>query len=481
MDQYRSFIKIRSDLKDRVTTCERIVSHYLQNIRVKSHLNAFLDVYEIEALEKAKEVDQKLSVGKAGRLAGMVIGLKDLLCYKDHKIRASSKILDGFESQFTGTAVQRLLDEDAIVIGSLNNDEFGMGSSNENSAFGPVLNDIQNERVPGGSSGGSAVAVQANLCTVALGTDTGGSVRQPASFCGVVGLKPTYSRISRWGLIAYASSFDTIGILSNTIEDNALLLEIMAGKDDHDSTVYQGAVPAYTQLLDSEKPAKIAWFDEVLESDGLHSVVRNNFIETLNKLKSAGHLVKKVKFPLLKYILPTYYILITAEASSNLSRYDGVRYGYRSPKTSDMESMYKKSRMEGFGEEVKRRIMLGTFVLSASYYDAFYTKAQKVRRLIRDATYNILKQYDLIVLPTAPSTAFKLGEHSKNPLEMYLADLFTVQASVTGIPALSIPNGTDSNGMPIGLQVMAGKFQEQKLFSFAKNYLSENKNVSAEL
>lgn len=481
MDRYRSFERIRTDLKEKITTCERIVSHYLKNIKHKSHLNAFLEVFEEEALSKAKEVDIKLSKGKAGRLAGMVIGLKDLLCYKDHKIRASSKILDGFESQFTATAVQRLLDEDAIIIGSLNNDEFGMGSSNENSAFGPVLNEIDNSRVPGGSSGGSAVAVQANLCTAALGTDTGGSVRQPAAFCGVIGLKPTYSRISRWGLIAYASSFDTIGIISNTIEDNALLLEIMAGKDEHDSTVYRGPVPEYTRELTDEKTYKIAWFDEVLNNEGLQQNVRDNFTETLELLKSSGHTVEKVHFPLLKYVLPTYYILITAEASSNLSRYDGVRYGYRSPGTADVENMYKKSRMEGFGEEVKRRIMLGTFVLSASYYDAFYTKAQKVRRLIKDETQKILERYDLIVLPTAPTTAFKLGEHNKNPLEMYLADLFTVQASVTGIPALSVPSGTDSQGLPIGLQIMAGSFQEQKLFSFAKHFLTINKNERVDL
>ncbi len=481
MDRYRSFERIRTDLREKITTCERIVSHYLKNIKYKSHLNAFLEVFEEEALSKAREVDLKLSKGEAGRLAGMVIGLKDLLCYKDHKIRASSKILDGFESQFTATAVQRLLDEDAIIIGSLNNDEFGMGSSNENSAFGPVLNDLDNTRVPGGSSGGSAVAVQANLCTAALGTDTGGSVRQPAAFCGVIGLKPTYSRISRWGLIAYASSFDTIGIISNTVEDNALLLEIMAGKDDHDSTVYRGPVPEYTREWTDEKSYKIAWFDEVLNNEGLQQNVRDNFKETLKKLKLSGHVVEKVRFPLLKYVLPTYYILITAEASSNLSRYDGVRYGYRSPNTADVENMYKKSRMEGFGEEVIRRIMLGTFVLSASYYDAFYTKAQKVRRLIRDETQKILNEYDLIVLPTAPTTAFKLGEHNKNPLEMYLADLFTVQASVTGIPALSIPNGTDSGGLPIGLQVMAGPFQEKKLFSFAKHFLTINKNERVDL
>lgn len=474
MDAFRSFNEIRSSLNSKSTTCEKIVAHYLENIRTKSHLNVFLEVFEEEAKAQAIATDQKIKQGKAGKLAGMVIGLKDLLCFKDHHIQASSKILDGFVSQYSSTAVQRLIDEDAIIIGRLNCDEFGMGSSNENSAFGPVLNNIDLERVPGGSSGGSAVAVQANLCTASLGSDTGGSVRQPASFCGVIGLKPTYSRISRFGLIAYASSFDTIGIITNNIEDNALILEVIAGKDDFDSTVSSVPLTQYSSYLDLNEKSKIAYFSETFEGTGLDKAVKDSLITTIEKLRSAGHQVEEVRFPILKYVLPTYYILITAEASSNLARYDGVKFGYRSPLTSDMEGMYKRSRSEGFGQEVKRRIMLGTFVLSASYYDAFYTKAQKVRRMIKNQTETLLSDYDFLIMPTAPTTAFKFGEHSKNPLEMYLADLFTVQASVAGIPAISIPNGFDREGLPIGLQIMANFFEEPKLYAFANAYLNLN-------
>lgn len=471
MEYFSSFTQIQKSLNEKDASCQDIVEFYLNQISKNKHLNAFLEVFEDEARKRAIEVDQKLKEGTAGRLAGMVIGIKDVLCYRGHRLQASSKILDGFESQFTSTAVQNLIDEDAIVIGRLNCDEFAMGSSNENSAFGPVLNAANNNRVPGGSSGGSAVAVQANLCTVTLGSDTGGSIRQPAAFCGIVGIKPTYSRVSRYGLLAYASSFDTVGVFSHTIRDNALVLEIMSGKDDFDSTVSQKSVPAFSQNLDYSGKAKIAYLKETLDSDGLNDEVRKNFVDTIARLKSEGHQVEAVDFPLLKYALPTYYILITAEASSNLSRYDGVRYGYRSPNTVDMESMYKKSRSEGFGEEVKRRIMLGTFVLSASYYDAFYTKAQKVRRLIKSKVSDLLNEYDFLVMPTTPTTAFELGAHTQNPLEMYLADLFTVQASVAGVPSISIPNGTDSEGMPFGLQIMANFFEEEKLYAFSNSLL----------
>jgi len=395
------------------------------------------------------------------------------LCYADHRLQGGSEILDGFESQFTGTAIQRLIDEDAIIIGRQNCDEFAMGSSNENSAFGPTLNGIDNERVPGGSSGASAVAVQMNTCLVALGSDTGGSVRQPAAFCGVVGMKPTYSRISRHGLISYASSFDCIGIFSNSIDDNALVLEVIAGADEYDSTVSTLPVPSYSQLLDTPKELKIAYITETLESEGLNEEIKVSTLHTLDRLKKEGHSVEAVDFPFMKYLLPTYYILTTAESSSNLSRYDGVKYGMRSENTTDLESMYKKTRSEGFGKEVQRRIMLGTFVLSASYYDAYYTKAQKVRRMIREKTKELLKEYDFIVLPTTPTTAFKLGEHSKDPLEMYLADLFTVQSSVVGTPAISIPNGKDKNGLPIGLQIITDDFKESELYAFAKHLLEE--------
>lgn len=471
MEKFISFDEIKKSLEKKETDCRAIVNHYLQNIKTKAHLNAFVEVYEQSALAQADLVDQKLSEGKAGKLAGMVIGIKDVLCLAGHEANASSKILQGFESQFTTTAIQRLIDEDAIIIGRLNCDEFGMGSSNENTAHGKVLNALDESRVPGGSSGGSAVAVQANLCTASLGTDTGGSVRQPAAFTGVIGMKPTYSRISRWGLIAYASSFDTIGTFTKTVKDNALLLEIMAGHDEFDSTSSRKPVLPYSQLLHFDRKAKIAYLKETIESSSLQKEIKENTLSVLEKLKSEGHEVQEVNFPLLDYILPTYYILTTAEASSNLSRFDGVKYGYRTPNAHNLESMYKLSRSEGFGEEVKRRIMLGTFVLSASYYDAYFTKAQKVRRLIKDFTENLLNDFDYIIMPTTPSTAFKFGEHRDDPVAMYLEDLYTVQASVSGVPAISIPNGKDSKGMPIGLQVICNSFKEAELFAFS-NYLS---------
>ncbi len=468
----RSFQLLQQQISEGAISCKEIVSFYLDNIRQKSHLNVFLEVFETEAQQRAIEIDKKIAEGRAGKLAGMVVGLKDVLCYEGHHLQASSKILEGFTAQYSATAVQRLVDEDAIIIGRINCDEFAMGSSNENSAFGPVKNEIDTDRVPGGSSGGSAVAVQANLCTVALGSDTGGSVRQPAAFCGVVGMKPTYSRISRHGLIAYASSFDVIGVISNNIEDNALVLEVMAGKDDFDSTVSRREVPAYASLLNIRHKPKVAYIKETLESDGLNPVIRERTEKTLAFLKESGHEVESVDFPLLKYALPTYYILTTAEASSNLSRYDGVKFGHRCKQSEGLLSMYKKTRTEGFGEEVKRRIMLGTFVLSASYYDAFYTKAQKVRKLFIEKTKAFLETYDVILLPTTPTSAFKIGEIS-SPLEMFLADLYTVQASIAGIPAISIPNGTDEKGLPVGLQIMANSFEEAQLYTFAK-YIMDN-------
>jgi len=470
---YATFREIQNDLQHGTLSCRELVLHHLNNIKKKSHLNAFLGVYEDEALERAAAVDNKIKEGKAGKLAGLVVGLKDVLAYKDHPLQASSKVLNGFISQFNGTAVQRLLDEDAIIIGRQNCDEFAMGSSNENSAFGPVLNDADNGRVPGGSSGGSAVAVQADMCQVSLGSDTGGSVRQPAAFCGLVGLKPTYSRISRFGLIAYGSSFDCIGILGKSVEDVALVLEVIAGADEMDSTVSRKPVPSYSKELQKSngKVYKVAYVREIEDSAGLQPEIRESILKKINDIKLEGHTVEVIDFPLMDYVLPTYYILATAEASSNLSRYDGVRYGHRSDGVTDLNSLYKKSRSEGFGKEVQRRILLGTFVLSASYYDAYYTKAQKVRRIIREKTKEILKQYDFIVMPITPTTAFKLGEHTDNPLEMYLADLFSVQANVAGVPAMAIPCGKDKQGLPIGLQVIADDFEESKLLHFSDTLL----------
>ncbi len=475
MSSFHSFDDIKKALANNETNCKAIVTYYLNNIQAKAHLNAFVEVYSHSALEQAEKIDAKIAQGEAGRLAGMVVGIKDVLCYADHEVNSSSKILQGFESQYTASAIQKLIDEDAIIIGRLNCDEFGMGSSNENSVHGRVLNPVDESRVPGGSSGGSAAAVQANLCTVSLGTDTGGSVRQPAAFTGIVGLKPTYSRVSRYGLIAYASSFDTIGVFSTTIKDNALVLEIMAGPDDFDSTVSKKPVPQYSESLDFDRPARIAYLKESLYSESLQNAIKENTLQVLKGLKEAGHEVEEVEFPLLAYVLPTYYILTTAEASSNLSRFDGIKYGYRSPHAHNLESMYKLTRSEGFGEEVKRRIMLGTFVISASYYDAYFTKAQRVRRLIKDYTEDLLTNFDFIVLPTTPSTAFKFGEHSNDPVAMYLEDLFTVQASVSGVPAISIPNGEDENGLPVGLQIMANSFKEAELYAFANYVMESNK------
>lgn len=446
-----------------------IVENYLTRIRENDDLNAFLEVFDASAKEQAVIVDEKIKNGTSGRLAGMVIGLKDNLCYKNHKVSASSKILEGFESVYTATALQRLLDEDAIFIGRLNCDEFAMGSSNENSAFGPVSNPLDKSKVPGGSSGGSAAAVAASLCTAALGSDTGGSIRQPASFTGTVGVKPTYGRISRYGLIAYASSFDQIGTFTNDLQDAALLLEIMAGQDKYDATSSSRPVEAYS-AFNPKSGLKIAVMRESYEMEGLQPEIRNTLETCITALKDQGHTVEFVSFPYLEYMVPTYYVLTTAEASSNLSRFDGVHYGYRSEVAKGVEQTYKKSRTEGFGNEVKRRIMAGTFVLSHGYYDAYYTKGQKVRKVLRNRTDEILSQYDFILLPTTPTEAFEKAA-VKDPIAMYLQDIYTVHANLTGNPAISIPAGYGNSGMPFGIQLIADHFKEKEMFGFA-NQLS---------
>lgn len=471
MKEYLTLADLQHDLRAGNTTCVTLVGQYLARIEHNQHLNAFVEIYADEARQRAQEVDARRARNEAGRLAGLVLGIKDVLCHNGHGVQAGSRILDGYQSPFTATAVQRLLDEDAIIIGRQNCDEFAMGSSNESSYFGAVRNSADSNRVPGGSSGGSAVAVQAGLCHASLGSDTGGSVRQPASFCGVVGLKPSYGRVSRWGLIAYASSFDCIGPITKSVEDAALLLEIMAGADDFDSTVSGREVPSYSQKLHWQGKAKVGYLRESVESEAVEPAIRQRTQEVLDQLRAQGHTVEAVDMPLLKYCLPTYYILTTAEASSNLSRFDGVRYGYRSDKSVDLESLYKKSRTEGFGAEVRKRILLGTFVLSANYYDAYYTRAQRVRKLIRQETERLLSQYDFLISSVTPTTAFPLDEKMDDPLQMYLADIFTVQANVAGTPALSIPNGLDENGLPIGLQIMSRAFNEENLLAFS-TYLS---------
>ncbi|TWF44119.1 aspartyl/glutamyl-tRNA(Asn/Gln) amidotransferase subunit A [Chitinophaga polysaccharea] len=457
------------------TSCMEQVRYYLNRIAQLKHLNAFLEVYEEEALTKAQMLDTRLKNGeKLGALAGVVIGIKDVICYKGHNVSAASHILEGFTSLFSATAVERLLAEDAIIIGNLNCDEFAMGSTNENSAFGPTLNALDNSRVPGGSSGGSAVAVQADLCQVSLGSDTGGSVRQPADFCGIVGLKPTYGRISRYGLIAYASSFDQIGIFGKDIADVAAVLQVIAGPDEFDSTASQQAVPDYKAGLEDNKTFKFAYLRDAQYHDGLDAEMKDGYIDFFESLQLLGHTVSGRSFEYLDYVVPAYYVLTTAEASSNLSRYDGVKYGHRTAEQHlDLIEFYKKSRSEGFGKEVKRRILLGTFVLSAGYYDAYYTKAQQVRRLVTEKLNEILEEYDAILMPTVPSTAFKLGEKTDDPIAMYLADIYTVLANLAGVPAISVPLSRHSNGMPYGVQIITKKFSEANLLHIANRIMAK--------
>jgi len=411
---------------------------------------------------------------KLGRLFGVVVGIKDVLCYKGKTTSAGSKMLENFTSIYHATAVQKLIDEDALIIGRLNCDEFAMGSTGENSAFGPARNAADENRVSGGSSGGSAVAVQAKLCQVALGSDTGGSVRMPASYCGVIGMKPTYGRVSRHGLIAYASSFDQIGVMANHIDDAALITEIISGQDDFDSTLAQVDDLNLSNLKEDNTPKKIAVFKEVIESKVIDAAIKAQFLQTLEKLKAAGHTINEVSFPYLDQIVATYYILTTAEASSNLARYDGIHYGYRSPNATNLEETYIKSRSEALGKEVQKRIMLGTFVLSSENYDAYYTKAQKVRRLIDDTTQQIFKDHDFIISPTTVGVAFPLGYKVTDPLELYLSDIFTVQANLAGgIPAISLPIFKHpKNSLPCGLQLIANKFEEANLFAFSKYLLN---------
>ena len=467
MKHYSRISSIREDLNAGHISCVSMVEYYLKNIESQQHLNAFLEVWGEEAIERAKAIDEKVKAGTAGRLAGCVIALKDVLAYKDHRVGSSSKILEGFTSIYSATVVQRLLDEDAIFIGRTNCDEFAMGASNENSAFGPVLNAVDNTRVPGGSSGGSAVAVQAKMAHAALGTDTGGSIRQPAAFTGLYGLKPTYGLISRWGLLAYASSFDQVGPMTQSLEDAVLLTEIMAGPDGQDATMYQQAAPKFGLPVAPAK-AKFAVMREAVEGEGIDAEVKQMMLDLIAKLEAAGHEITYFDFPLLDYMVPAYYVLTTAEASSNLSRYSGMLYGKRSASAHDLDSTYTLSRTEGFGEEVKRRIMLGTFVLSSDQYDAYYDKAQRVRQVIRMETEKVLAGVDAILLPTTSTPAFKLGEKAANPVAMYMADLLTVQANLAGNPAISIPAGTTEAGLPMGVQLMTGLLEEKALFDLSK-------------
>lgn len=461
-------------LENKQLTLKELLSYYLQQIENKKHLNVFNEVFFVSAEAQAKAVQDRIDNGTAGKLAGMIIGIKDNICYKDHQVTASSKMLDGFVSPYNSTVVERLLKEDAIIIGRLNCDEFAMGGSNETSYFGTVKNATDEERVAGGSSGGSAVAVQADMCLASLGTDTGGSVRQPAAFCGTIGLKPTYGRISRYGVLAFASSFDQVGPITSSVDDAALLLEVLAGADDYDSTSSPLAVDKYSEKLQLNGAKKIAVLKETIENDALDAEIKESILKSIEALKAQGHTIEYVSFDLLEYLVPTYYILTMAEASSNLSRYDGVHYGHRNTEAKNLNELYKLSRAEGFGEEVKRRILLGTFVLSAGYYDAYYQKAQKVRRLIRNKVEDLFKTYDFILTPVAPTPAFKIGGNVKDPLVMYMADIYTVLASLSGNPAIALPLGNNSAGLPLSLQLTAKHFNESELLALSKSFLNQH-------
>ena len=463
---YTTIIDIQKALSSG-TTCVEILDYFINRIDNQNQLNVFLEVFKESAQKQARIVDEKIKSNSQGKLAGVVIAIKDNLCYKDHKVSAASKILEGFESIYTSTAVQRLIDEDAIIIGRVNCDEFAMGGSNENSAYGPVFNAENVEYVPGGSSGGSAVAVQSGMCIASLGSDTGGSIRQPASFTGTIGFKPTYGSISRHGLIAYASSFDQIGTFTNCIKDSVVLYNIMHGPDEFDSTCIQNKKEIDVAKLNNSKQLTIGVITDYNNAPGLDPEIKKSIDSLIVRLKEDGAELKEFSFPFLEALVPTYYVITTAEASSNLSRFDGVHYGYRSPNSNGLQDTYIKSRSEGFGPEVKRRIMAGTFVLSHGYYDAYFTKAQKVRRLLKDQTEDIMANCDVVIMPTTISTAFKIGD-VKDPVAMYLQDKFTVHANLSGNPAISIPLDVHSNGLPYGLQVMADQSCEKMLFFASK-------------
>ncbi len=466
MLSYKNFKEKSVLLKEGKLSLSDNISYFLSKIHESKNINAFNFVFEENAKKIAKEIETKVKNGKAGKLAGLVVAIKDVLSIKDLPTTCSSNMLRNFKSIYTATVVQRLINEDAIIIGKTNCDEFAMGSSNENSAFGRVLNPVNISHVPGGSSGGSAAAVAADLCDISLGTDTGGSIRQPAAFCGVYGLKPTYGLISRYGLTAFASSFDTIGPFAKNIEDIATVLEVISGKDELDSTSVQVGTNNYLENIFQNTKIKIGIAAEYF-GEGIDKEIQNKIRNIINKLKDKGFEFIDISLPHSEYNIATYYILTTAEASSNLARYDGTRYGYRSNNNENLSEMYKSSRSEGFGKEVKRRIMLGTYVLSSGYYDAYYRKAQKVRRLIKNDFDDAFRKVDIILTPTSPFVAFKIGEKTNNPLEMYLSDIFTTSANLAGIPGINIPIGNNSNGLPIGMQLLANQFDESKLLQLS--------------
>ena len=462
---FSTIVQYHASLQAGSTTCTAAVSHYLQQIEAKQHLNALVAVFAEEALQQAAQLDAHIARDQALLpLHGVVVAIKDVLCLSGQQVTAASLMLKNFTSLYTATAVQRLLDAGAIIIGVANCDEFAMGSTNEHSAYGPVLNSANTACVPGGSSGGSAVAVQAGLCMVSLGSDTGGSVRQPAGHCGVFGFKPGYGTISRYGLIAYASSFDCIGIFAHNLADIGLVYNQIAGPDPLDSTCHPEPHQIWQPANNATGLLRLACLAPTLTLPGLDPIIKATLEAWMEDLRKQGHTVDLVPFDLLEYIVPTYYVLTTAEASSNLNRYDGVRYGHQQPGPhQDLTQFYKQNRSTGFGTEVKRRIMLGSFVLSAGYYDAYFTKAQQVRQLIVQQTAQLMGHYDALLMPISPTTAPLLGQQMTDPLSMYLADIYTVYANLAGMAGMALPLFTHTNGMPFGVQVMTKQGQEVNL------------------
>ncbi|NNE46095.1 MAG: Asp-tRNA(Asn)/Glu-tRNA(Gln) amidotransferase subunit GatA [Rhodothermales bacterium] len=482
-----TFVDDRRRLLAGETSCEQLVSSYLDVVGEKNDdLNALLSVSGEQAVHAARTVDSRFAAAESLPMAGAVVAVKDVLCIEGDPVTCGSHILEGFRSLYTATSVQRLQEAGAVVIGKANCDEFAMGSSNENSYFGPVRNPVAPDRVPGGSSGGSAAAVAAGMCNLALGSDTGGSIRQPAAFCGVVGLKPTYGRISRYGLVAYASSLDSVGPMANSVEDVAAALTVMAGVDTSDSTSAPVDVPDFAPAVTRGVEGLRVGVPSEFMGEGLDPEIRARLEEQLGVLESGGALIREVTLPHTSYGIAAYYVLATAEASSNLARYDGVRYGYRSAKNPtdgressfDLAAMYSRSRTEGFGAEVKRRIMLGTYVLSSGYYDAYYARAQRVRALIRRDFDSAFEQVDVLLTPATPTPAFELGSKAHDPLEMYLSDIFTVTANLAGIPGLVVPAGLHSSGLPIGLQFLGRHFDEASILA-AGHFLMDRVHSSS--
>ena len=469
------------ELKDKLSKKELTISEinkaYIDRINEKEKdLDAFMTLLTDEALEKAKKIEEKIENGDiTSSLAGIPIGIKDNICTKGIKTTCSSKMLENFIAPYDATVMEKINSQNMIPLGKLNMDEFAMGSSTENSAFKKTRNPWNLNKVPGGSSGGSASAVVAGMVPWALGSDTGGSVRQPASLCGIVGLKPTYGLISRYGLIAYASSLDQIGTFTKDVEDCAMLLNVISGKDEKDTTSVDIGEKDYTKALKNDVKGLRIGVPKEYFAEGINPEVKEKVENAIEEYKKMGAVVEECSLPIAEYTLATYYIISCAEASSNLGRFDGIRYGYRANNYSNLRELFVNSRTEGFGAEVKRRIILGTYVLSSGYYDAYYKKAQQVRTLIKNEFNKVFEKYDILIIPTSPVTAFGIGEKSDNPLEMYMADICTVPINVAGVPAISIPCGVDKEGLPIGMQIIGKHFSEETILNAAYTYEQKTK------